>query len=209
MLQAENIRSARCSRGVLSKLLAARKANFHLCSCSQKNRSARHARECSQRPSVTPTRHGRTQKATFSDKDEYTVSLVHLNDISSQSCEKWLIRGSSGGTSISHTNPWSQYYPEQIYQQNCPQRSLLTLTLSSITIIILPYHHHHHRHHNHHQHSLIIIIIIINSGSCSTSRSIIISTISIIIASTSSPLSLSLSSSSSSSSSLSSSLSSS
>ena len=200
MLAARELYSLNCS------LLA--KQIFYLCSCSQKNRSARHARECSQRPSVTPTRHGRTQKATFSDKDEYTVSLVHLNDISSQSCEKWLIRGSSGGTSISHTNPWSQYYPEQIYQQNCPQRSLLTLTLSSITIIILPYHHHH-RHHNHHQHSLIIIIIIINSGSCSTSRSIIISTISIIIASTSSPLSLSLSSSSSSSSSLSSSLSSS
>ena len=39
-----------------SKLLAARKANFfYLCSCSQKNRSARHARECSQRPFVTPT----------------------------------------------------------------------------------------------------------------------------------------------------------
>ena len=199
MLAARELYSLNCS------LLA--KQIFYFCSCSQKNRSARHARECSQRPFVTPTRHGRTQKATFSDKDEYTVSLVHLNDISSQSCEKWLIRGLSGGTSISHTNPWSQYYPEQIYQQNCPQRSLLTLTLSSITIIILPYHHHH-RHHNHHQHSLIIIIIIINSGSCSTSRSIIISTIFIIIASTSSPLSLSLSSSSSSSS-LSSSLSSS
>ena len=27
---------------------------FHFCSCSQKNRSARHARECSQRPFVTP-----------------------------------------------------------------------------------------------------------------------------------------------------------
>ena len=39
-----------------SKLLAARKAIFfYLCSCSQKNRSERHARECSQRPFVTPT----------------------------------------------------------------------------------------------------------------------------------------------------------
>ena len=28
---------------------------FYFCSCSQKNRSARHARECSQRPFVTPT----------------------------------------------------------------------------------------------------------------------------------------------------------
>ena len=27
---------------------------FYFCSCSQKNRSARHARECSQRPFVTP-----------------------------------------------------------------------------------------------------------------------------------------------------------
>ena len=27
---------------------------FYCCSCSQKNRSARHARECSQRPFVTP-----------------------------------------------------------------------------------------------------------------------------------------------------------
>ena len=94
---------------------------------------------------------------------------------------------------------WSQHYPEQIYQQNCPQRSLSTLTLSPIAIIILPYHH---RHHNHHQHPLIIIIIVINSGSCSTGRNIIISTIFIIIiASTSLPLSLSSSSSSSSSSS--------
>ena len=100
------------------------------------------------------------------------------------------------GTLISLTNPWSQHYPEQIYQQNCPQRGLRKLTLLSITIIILPYHY---RHHNHHQHPLIIVIIITNSGSCSTSRSIIISTI-FIIASTSSPLSLSSSSSSSSSS---------
>ena len=29
---------------------------FYLCSCSQKNRSARHARECSQGPFVTPRR---------------------------------------------------------------------------------------------------------------------------------------------------------
>ena len=28
---------------------------FYFCSCSQKNRSARHARECSQRPLVTPS----------------------------------------------------------------------------------------------------------------------------------------------------------
>ena len=27
---------------------------FYFCSCSQKNRSSRHARECSQRPFVTP-----------------------------------------------------------------------------------------------------------------------------------------------------------
>ena len=30
------------------------KQMFYFCSCSQKNRSARHARECSQRPFVTP-----------------------------------------------------------------------------------------------------------------------------------------------------------
>ena len=29
---------------------------FYFCSCSQKNRSGRHARECSQRPFVTPTK---------------------------------------------------------------------------------------------------------------------------------------------------------
>ena len=28
---------------------------FYFCSCSQKNRSARHTRECSQRPFVTPS----------------------------------------------------------------------------------------------------------------------------------------------------------
>ena len=59
LLQAENIRSlrsARCSRVVLSKLLAASKMSkfFNLYSCSQKNRSAWHARECSKRPFVTP-----------------------------------------------------------------------------------------------------------------------------------------------------------
>ena len=32
---------------------------FYFCLCSQKNRSARHARECSQRPFVTPYRHKR------------------------------------------------------------------------------------------------------------------------------------------------------
>ena len=39
-----------------SKLLAARKANFFISArARKKNRSARHARECSQRPFVTPT----------------------------------------------------------------------------------------------------------------------------------------------------------
>ena len=59
------------------------------------------------------------------------------------------MRSPSGWTSISHTNPWSQHYPEQIYQQNGPQRSLRTLTLSSINIIILLL--------------IIVIIIIINT----------------------------------------------
>ena len=31
---------------------------FYFCSCSQKNRSAQHAHECSQRPFVTPIREG-------------------------------------------------------------------------------------------------------------------------------------------------------
>ena len=44
VLAAREVYSLNCS------LLAARKANFHLCSRSQKNRSARHAREFSQRP---------------------------------------------------------------------------------------------------------------------------------------------------------------
>ena len=38
LLQVENIRSARCLRVVLSKLLA--KQIFYLCLCLQKNRSA-------------------------------------------------------------------------------------------------------------------------------------------------------------------------
>ena len=59
------------------------------------------------------------------------------------------MRSPSGWTSISHTNPWSQLYPEQIYQQNGPQRSLRMLTLSSINIIILLI--------------IIVIIIIINT----------------------------------------------
>ena len=59
------------------------------------------------------------------------------------------MRSPSGWTSISHTNPWSQHYPEQIYQQNGPQRSLRTLTLSSINIIILLI--------------IIVVIIIINT----------------------------------------------
>ena len=53
-----------CKRKIL-EVLAARglyflncslltKQIFYLCSCSQKNRSAQHARECSQRPFVTP-----------------------------------------------------------------------------------------------------------------------------------------------------------
>ena len=55
LLQAENIRSARCSRVLPSKLLAARKANFFISArARKKKRSARHARECSQRPFVTP-----------------------------------------------------------------------------------------------------------------------------------------------------------
>ena len=80
---------------------------------------------------------------------------------------------------------------EQIYQQNCPQRSLRTLTLSSIIIIILPYHHRHdnqqrqllHKQKHHHQYHLyiyriniftiitIIIIIIITKPFISSSSS--------------------------------------
>ena len=54
MLQAENIRSARCSRVVLSKLLAARKANFLSLLVLAKKSQCSHARECLQRPFVTP-----------------------------------------------------------------------------------------------------------------------------------------------------------
>ena len=106
----------------------------------------------------------------------------------SQSFEKYLIRIPPGGTSILHENPWSQPFPEQIYQQNGPQRRLHTPTLSSITIIIL-FHiivksaaaaaeapssssvpsllsslqhlHHYHYHHNHYKAIFIIIIIIV------------------------------------------------
>ena len=46
MLAARELYSLNCS------LLA--KQIFYFCSCSQKNRSARHAGECSQRPFVTP-----------------------------------------------------------------------------------------------------------------------------------------------------------
>ena len=55
MLQAENIRSARCLRVVLSKLLAAREANFLTLLVLAKKSQCSHARECSQSPFVTPT----------------------------------------------------------------------------------------------------------------------------------------------------------
>ena len=55
LLQGENIRSARCLRFVLSKLLAARKANFlSLLVLTKKKSQCSHGRECSQRPFVTP-----------------------------------------------------------------------------------------------------------------------------------------------------------
>ena len=50
VLAASELYSLNCS------LLA--KQILYLYSCSQKNRGARHARECSQRPFVTPTRDG-------------------------------------------------------------------------------------------------------------------------------------------------------
>ena len=53
LLQAENIRSARCWRVVLSKLLAARKANFLSLLVLAKKSQSSHARECPQRPFVT------------------------------------------------------------------------------------------------------------------------------------------------------------
>ena len=54
LLQAENIRSARSTRILLSKLLAARKANFLSLLVLAKKLQCSHARECSQRPFVTP-----------------------------------------------------------------------------------------------------------------------------------------------------------
>ena len=48
------IRSACCSRVVLSKLLAVRKANFLSLLVLAKKSQCSHARECSQRPFVTP-----------------------------------------------------------------------------------------------------------------------------------------------------------
>ena len=54
LLQAENIRSPRCLRFVLSKLLAARKANFLSLLVLTKKSQCSHARECSQSPFVTP-----------------------------------------------------------------------------------------------------------------------------------------------------------
>ena len=56
---------------------------------------------------------------------------------SSQSCEKQFIKSPSVGTSISHTNPWSQPFPELIYKQNGSQSRLRTPTPSPIAIIIL------------------------------------------------------------------------
>ena len=55
MLQAEDIRSARCSRLVLSKLLAARKANFLSLLVLAKKSQCSHARKCSQRQFINPT----------------------------------------------------------------------------------------------------------------------------------------------------------
>ena len=52
---------------------------FYFCSCSQKNRSARHARECSQRPFVTPSihLHRRLPPSSISHQlPSYTV--IHL-----------------------------------------------------------------------------------------------------------------------------------
>ena len=54
MLLAENRRSACCSRVVLSNCSLLAKQTFYFYSWSQKNRSPRHARECSQGPFVTP-----------------------------------------------------------------------------------------------------------------------------------------------------------
>ena len=45
---------SRCLRDVLSKLLAARKANFLYLLVLSKKRQCSHAHECSQRPFVTP-----------------------------------------------------------------------------------------------------------------------------------------------------------
>ena len=46
-----------CSPNFCSCSQARKAIVFYFCSCSQKNRSARHARECSQRPFVTPNKH--------------------------------------------------------------------------------------------------------------------------------------------------------
>ena len=54
LLQAENIRSAPCLRFVLSKLLAASKANFLSLLVLTKKSQCSRARECSQSPFVTP-----------------------------------------------------------------------------------------------------------------------------------------------------------
>ena len=54
VLKSEKLRSARCLRVVLSKLLAARKANFLSLLVLTKKSQCSHARECSQRPFVTP-----------------------------------------------------------------------------------------------------------------------------------------------------------
>ena len=52
---------------------------FYFCSCSQKNRSARHACECSQRPLVTPI----TVLPTISKILEKPVVSLHLSNLGS------------------------------------------------------------------------------------------------------------------------------
>ena len=68
---------------------------FYFCSCSQKNRSARHARECSQRPFVTPHTHYhtfsylKTQEKIKKKYKKYKAKAQQINSIGQPSTLEW------------------------------------------------------------------------------------------------------------------------
>ena len=133
-----------CCKRKISEVLAARELYslncslltnqfFHICSCSQKNRSARHARECSQRPFVTPlpdqagiscTHYG----PTFQDPSNNNLTLT-----SKRRCH--ISFQQNGDTKLSETFVWLWFFQNWAkvslnlsgFKVCCGQRCLLTV----------------------------------------------------------------------------------